>query len=349
MVKMWADGREEPGGNRFSTSVGRGTMTGYHADILGVDDPLNPQQAASEVELASANYWMEHTLPTRKTDKEVSTTILIMQRLHQDDPTSRMLKQKGKRVRHICLPGESINYGDEVKPQSLKKFYVNGLLDSNRMGQEVLNDLEAVLGQFGFAGQIGQKPVPPGGALFKVEFLQIQDSIDVGQIAQVIRYWDKAATQDAGKYTAGVKMCRLKSGKFVVMDVVRGRWATERREAHMRATAEADGMRVRIHIEQEPASAGVDSVKASIKNLAGYAAYADRPTGDKVVRADPYSVQVNIGNVILLRGIWNTSYIEELRFFPFGTFKDQIDASSGAFNLLAQKKFARSLRSKRSA
>jgi hypothetical protein len=46
------------GGGRYSTSVG-GTLMGFHADILIVDDPLNPTQAASEVELGIANRWME--------------------------------------------------------------------------------------------------------------------------------------------------------------------------------------------------------------------------------------------------------------------------------------------------
>jgi len=103
------------GGSRFSTSVG-GTLIGFHGDILIVDDPLNPQQAASEVELASANRWMEQTLPTRKTDKDVSPVVLIMQRLHQDDPTGHLLAKRKSNIKHICLPGECRLYLDKVIP-----------------------------------------------------------------------------------------------------------------------------------------------------------------------------------------------------------------------------------------
>jgi phage terminase large subunit-like protein len=43
----------------------------------------------------------------------------------------------------------------------------------------------------------------------------------------------------------------------------------------------------------------------------------------------------------MLRGDWNKSFLEEHRFFPFGRYKDQVDASAGAFNKLAAKRIAR--------
>jgi phage terminase large subunit-like protein len=88
-------------------------------------------------------------------------------------------------------------------------------------------------------------------------------------------------------------------------------------------------------------SGGKESAQATVRNLAGFANYADRPTGDKVFRADPYSVQVNNGNVMLLRGEWNQAFIEEHRFFPYGTHKDQVDAAAGACAKLAAKKMVR--------
>jgi len=98
---------------------------------------------------------------------------------------------------------------------------------------------------------------------------------------------------------------------------------------------------VRVYVEQEPGSGGKESAEATIRNLAGWAVYADKPTGDKAFRADPYSVQVNNGAFQLLRGEWNAKFLEEHRFFPFGTYKDQVDASAGAFNQLVSKRIAR--------
>ena len=127
----------------------------------------------------------------------------------------------------------------------------------------------------------------------------------------------------------------------MVEDVKRGRWDTHERENIIRSTAIADGPRVDVWIEQEPGSGGKDSADGTIRNLAGFKAYKETATGDKADRADPFSVQVNNGNVSLLTAFWNYEFIEEYRYFPVGTYKDQVDAGSGAFGKVIGKKEAR--------
>lgn len=329
------------GGNRFSTSVG-GSLIGFHGHILIVDDPINPSQAASVKELENANRWLTQTLPTRKVDKAVTATVMIMQRLHQDDPTGNWMKRKNKLINNICLPGEIRNYGQYVNPPELKSRYINDLLDPVRLDWNVLAELMADLGQYGYAGQIGQNPTPPGGGMFKVEHFQIINTMPGPlQIEATVRYWDKAGTADGGAYTTGVKISRLRGNRFLIESVKRGQWSTEQRERIIKETAEADGRAVHVLVEQEPGSGGKESAENTIRNLAGWTVFADRPTGDKVYRADPFSVQVNNGNVYLLHADWNHAYIEEFRFFPFGTYKDQVDASSAGFNYLCRKREVR--------
>jgi predicted phage terminase large subunit-like protein len=339
-------GKMRWGGNRFSTSVG-GTLTGFHGHILIVDDPLNPEQAVSEKELETCNRWMEQTLPTRKVDKNVSAMVLIMQRLHQNDPTGRAIERKPESINHICLPGELSSYRKFLNPAELEKYYVNDLLDPVRLGKNALRKLEEDLGQYAYAGQIGQNPVPPGGGMFHVDEIVTVNSIsNVGGevIISTVRYWDKAGTQGGGAYTAGVKMSRLKNGKYLIEHVARGQWGTDAREKHIWQHTSLDGMFVKVGIEQEPGSGGKESAESTVRNLAGYSVTVDHPTGDKIFRADPFSVQVNYGNVIMLRGDWNRAFIDELRMFPFGTYKDQVDAASGAFQMLAKRKFVKVIR-----
>lgn len=338
-----------PGGSRYSTSVG-GTLMGFHADILIVDDPLNPTQAASDIELANANRWMEQTLPTRKTNKDNTPTILIMQRLHQDDPSGHWLEKQKENLKHICIPGECINYKEQVSPPELLEYYtIEGLMDPNRMSWAVLKDMETDLGQYGFAGQVGQDPTPPGGGMFKVDHFQIITKMPPNpDILQTVRYWDKAQATDQGTpYTVGAKVSKLVNNRWLVEDIKRGRWSSNERERIIKETASADGMKVRIWIEQEPGSGGKESAEGTIRNLAGFAVYAERVTGDKIDRADPYSVQVNNGAFLLMSGLWNHDFIEEHRFFPFSTYKDQVDATGGAFHKLIHKKSARVLKRRR--
>jgi len=115
------------GGQRISSSIG-GTVLGDHAHIQIVDDPLNVEGAVSQAERTSANDFIRHTLPTRKKDKQNTPTILIMQRLHEEDPTGMILEVMKDDVEHICLPAELSN---EVRPESAKQMYVDELLDRN--------------------------------------------------------------------------------------------------------------------------------------------------------------------------------------------------------------------------
>lgn len=329
------------GGSRYSTSVG-GSLTGFHGDILIVDDPLNPQQAVSDTLLRTANEWCERTLSTRKTDKAITPTVFIMQRLHQDDPSGHLLSKEKSNVRHISLPGEARTFREQVKPEHLYARYIDDLLDPIRMPWTVLKDLEADLGQYGYAGQIGQNPTPPGGGMFKVDKILLVDGLPEGVTRiHTVRYWDKAGTQGGGAYTAGGKMSILSNGKWLMEDMTRGQWGTDERERWIKSIALADTSMVVVWLEQEPGSGGKESAEGTIRNLAGWSVYAERPTGDKIFRADPFSVQINSGNVWMLRGAWNKALVEELRFFPYSTYKDQVDAMSGAFNKLVQKKLCR--------
>lgn len=334
--------KELIGGNRFSTSV-EGTLTGFHADIFIWDDPLKPDASTSPKKLESVNRWIDQTLPTRKTNKAVSATIGIMQRLVQNDPSGHLLAKNKKKIKHICLPGEIIHFKKLVKPQKLVKYYSKeGLFDTLRMDADVLEELEADLGQYGYAGQIGQNPAPMGGGLFKIANFNVTGQLlDKKQIVKSVRYWDKAATIGAGAYTVGVKMHLLKNKFFIVEDVKRGQWSSEVRERIIRQTAIADGTNVDIVIEQEGGSGGKESAEATIRNLAGFRVKAERPIGDKFKRADAYSVQVNNGSFILIAASWNAIYKEEHELFPNGTYKDQVDSSAGAFNYLIRKKKAK--------
>jgi len=325
------------GGSRVAVSTG-GSVTGMHGHFIIVDDPLDPNQAVSEAEMKAANRWLAETLPTRKVDKVVAQTILIMQRLHQEDPSGvmlRMAKEGKASVRHICLPAE-VDRADRsrVRPRRLYRKYTDGLMDPVRLPKQMLEAMRARMGEYGYAGQFLQSPVPLGGGMFKVALVRTVPTVT--KIVRSVRYWDKAGTADGGAYTVGARLDLEKSGRIVVSDVRRGQWDASQREIIILDTAKSDGIDVIIGVEQEPGSGGKESAENTAKNLRGFRVRIDRPVGNKVLRADPYAVQVNSGNVALLEGPWNNDYISELQYFPHSTYKDQVDASSGAFALLTK-------------
>lgn len=333
------------GGTRFSTSV-LSTVTGVHGHFLIIDDPLNPLQAISDVEREKANHWLDHTLSTRKVDKAITVTILIMQRLHKLDPTGMLISKKGKKVRHIVLPGnlEYDNNGRAMygaKPASLEKHYIDGLLDPVRLSQDVCADMKIDLGPYGYAGQVGQDPKAREGAMFQEDWFEVVDAAPAGG-TEWVRGWDLAATtvkeSKSGRpaYTAGVKM-KAVNGIFYIGHSIRFRKSPNNVRLAVKNIASQDEDGVIVDLPQDPGQAGKAQVKDFVSLLAGYNVRYSTESGDKVLRAEPFSAQCEAGNVKLVRGDWNAEYIEDITFFPNG-FKDLADASCRAFTRVVKMK-----------
>ena len=322
-------------GYRLCVGVG-GSVMGYHGHFLIVDDPLNPQEAVSEANLKTANTWMNETLPTRKVDKAVAVTILIMQRLHQDDCTATMLAKasKKRKIKHICLPAEITEDSvKHVKPKKLKLRYVDGLMDPIRLSRDILDEQLGDLLDYGYAGQFLQWPVPLGGGLFKFERLNF--GIPPKRWKRRVRFWDKAGTKGGGAFTVGGLIAEDHKGRIWLLDDKRGQWDSGTREEIIMQTARSDTKAVTVGVEQEPGSGGKESAENTVKMLRGWHTVIDKPTGDKVLRATPLSVQVNIGNVYIPEGVaWADTLVAEFQFFPFSKYKDQVDAFSGGFTVL---------------
>ena len=160
-------------GHRLVATVGN-KILGFGADRLYIDDPIDPQGAKSETERETANDWVSTSLFPRANDQNTIKKILVMQRLHMDDPTGYLLESGG--WYHLCLPGE-FKKRTVVEIRGKKWVRNEGdFLFPERMDRDVLEKMKRDLTSFGYAGQILQEPVPPGGGEFKAEWLQFYNN-----------------------------------------------------------------------------------------------------------------------------------------------------------------------------
>lgn len=199
---------------------------------------------------------------------------------------------------------------------------------------ENLNELDAVT-----RAQLleGNWDVLPQGTTFRREWFGDLLQARPAQNVVWVRYWDKAGTQGGGDWTAGVLMARV-GRSFYVCDVKRGQWGPAERNRVIRETTRQDAtvcVRYTVWVEQEPGSGGKESALTTIAELSGYDVHAEMVSDSKVVRANPFAAQCEVGNVRLVGGAWNSAYLDELCAFPEGPHDDQVDASSGAFAKLA--------------
>jgi predicted phage terminase large subunit-like protein len=187
-----------------------------------------------------------------------------------------------------------------------------------------------------------QHPIIVGGGQLPIEKLKVLPVFDRSKVTHTIRYWDKAGTDAADNedaaYTAGARVHSMIDGTYVISHMVRGQWAALERETKIKTWAEADEAMFpghEIYCEQEPGSGGKESAESTIRNLAGFRVYADKVTGHKEVRAEPFCAQVQGGNVYLVAGEWISDFLDECEVWPAAKWKDQVDAASGAFNKIA--------------
>jgi len=313
--------RTKDGGIVYAVGAG-GAITGYGAGkhrtgfggAIIIDDPHKADEARSDVMRQNVIEWFQNTLESRKNSPE-TPIILIMQRLHEDDLSGWLLNGgNSEKWEHICLP--------VIQEDGTALWETKHPIEELRRMEQA--------SPYNFAGQYMQRPAPAEGGIFKPDQIAVIDDLPAGEI-KWCRGWDLASTVD-GDWTAGGKIGRLPDGRFIIADMVRLRDGPDKRDAAIKNTASLDGRSVKISIPQDPGQAGKTQVIYLTRELAGYNVKSSPESGDKITRAEPLGSQVNIGNVMMLRGEWNASLINEMRMFPNGSNDDQIDALSRAFS-----------------
>lgn len=317
------------GGVMYATGTG-GTITGFgagkHREGFGgaiiLDDLHKANEASSETIRQGVLDWFQNTLESRKNSPD-TPIVVIMQRLHEKDIAGWLLNGgNGEEWEHLCLSA--------IQPDG-------SALWPAKHDIETLRRMEEAAPYF-FAGQYRQSPAPPGGGMIKPDRLDFIPAAPAG--TRWLRGWDLASTAGGGDYTAGAKIGKTPDGRYVIANVVRGRYGTDERDAIMLNTARRDGVETRISIPQDPGQAGKSQVLYLTRALAGFSVETSPETGDKVTRAQPLAAQINVGNVSILNdGTWDTdALLAEMRMFPNGEHDDQIDACSRAFNSLMDSK-----------
>lgn len=316
-----------------------GSITGRRGDFVIWDDPHTPEQANSDADRERVIRIFRETLQTRLIDPARSAIIVIMQRLHENDLSGQILAHDHD-FDHLCLPMEydparakttSIGWRDPRTEEG-------ELLFPARFPPEVIEGLKQSMMEYGYAGQMQQLPTPREGGLFKVDQIRRIDAIPDEEITWC-RAWDLAATDGAGAYTAGVLVgWRVEARRVIIADVKRARLGPDGVRKMIADTADFDSTAIPILIPQDPGQAGKAQARDFVARLAGHRVRIEPQTGAKEIRAEPLAAQIEAGNVDIVTAPWNRDFIEELRHFPRGVYKDQADAASSGFNAVAPKR-----------
>ena len=323
------------GGARYSTSTG-GTITGKHAHIILNDDPVNPKQAESDSLRLQAN---EHTktLSSRKVDKKNTPMVTIMQRLHDDDVTGYLLKKKGDKIRHICLPAE---VSDRVNPPELKERYIDGLLDPVRIDREVIAEAKIDLGSRQYAGQYEQAPSVDGGNIIKAEWfghISLSQFLAIRGRAAIHFFLDTAydeKKQKSDNDPSGILAACLLQNYLFIFHAQKVWKEFPELMRFIPDYVKAHGYDGRSSIRIEPKANGISVIQAVRKYTKLNVTRTPAPTDSKEVRLHAVSPKIECGRVILVEGDWNEEFVDEVSQFPAKTHDEYVDILVYAINYL---------------
>lgn len=330
--------RNTSNGQRFAASTG-GRVTGMHGDCIIIDDPIDPENATGEkTRLKAAGHLRK--LSTRKTDKSRTFTILLMQRVHELDPSGIWLKS-GAELRHICLPAELTfdaatgRWGEQVRPYWLATKYIDKLLDPVRMGRAALAKLLLALGPYGYAGQMLQNTSPEGGGKIKKkwftfiswpDFLKLPGAKLAIWNADVDTAYTEKQTNDP---TAALFSCSLNNNLYI-RKAVELRLEMPELIVELPRLCAANEFNQLSKIYIEPKASGLSTMQLLKRSTRLNVIAAPAPVSDKTSRVNVAAPYIAGGRVYIIEGSGGEQLIEQASTFPNAPHDDLLDCLTQA-------------------
>jgi hypothetical protein len=158
--------RPEAGSRKIRTGAGGGVafaavgerLIGRGADLIVVDDPISPNDALDARKRKAVLAWFEAEVEARLNSKGMGAVALVMQRVHHDDLTARLLEQGG--WPRLALP--AIAARDErwtLSTGGVVTRLKGEPLHPARESKAQLRELLLSLGAVHFAAQYQQAPL----------------------------------------------------------------------------------------------------------------------------------------------------------------------------------------------
>jgi predicted phage terminase large subunit-like protein len=318
-------------GFRLATSVG-GVLTGRGADLIIIDDAAKPDEAISESHRRTLNNWFDGTLLSRLNDKRTGRIAIISQRLHEDDLVGHVLGLDNWKVLRLpAIAEQDEEYEFEAFPGRRRVTRRTGEpLHPQREPKWVLNNIRRSLGEWNYACQYQQAPMPLSGGMVKREWLKSYRPDELPErFDQIVQSLDTANKPgELSDYSAWTTWGTFE-GRVYLLNVLRQRLDYPGLKRAVRAQAELYKATV-ILIEDR--ASGTQLIQELIdEGLYAVTRYA--PEGDKQMRLYAQTAMIENGFVYLPKEApWLAEYIHELLTFPNSKFDDQVDSTSQALD-----------------
>ena len=323
------------GGERVAKGI-KGSVLSGHYHFIFLDDPLNITESGSKLKMDTTNSTVDKLATTRKVDKEITFTAMIMQRLHESDPAGNWLSKEGLKIKHINLPAKD---NGRIKPKYLKAKYKNGLLDAVRLNENVLASQRLGLGSYDYEGQFQQEPAPSDGGIIKKEWFKYIDYADLMAKSENITWnfeVDGAFTSDIKNDQSSILTWCLIDNVMYIRDSTAVWQETNDFIKTLISNVQMNGYTNASRIYIENKASGIVFLQV-LKNQTSLNVIGEVPKGSKEERVKSVLPFLESGRCVLVRGNWNQAFVDQCGVFPRGKLKDRVDCLTAAINRTTEK------------
>lgn len=159
--------RTSQGGYRYATAVGS-HITGFGADEIIIDDPIQPEDAVSESVTQHLREWVASSVLTRFNNPNRGALILVMHRLAPDD-LSRAMEATADFVIKLPLIAEKDEPKVTYRGRTIFQRQSGEALNPGILDLEAIGMLKASIPPHVFASQYQQRPTAGGSGMLSVE------------------------------------------------------------------------------------------------------------------------------------------------------------------------------------
>jgi predicted phage terminase large subunit-like protein len=319
-------------GAMFSTGM-QATATGMGGDILIFDDPLNPEQAISQVEREAVNLRFDTTFRSRINDPATGVKIIIMQRLYELDLTGHVLAREGSRWEHVSLPAiaQKDKTWNSPSGERLATQKEGDLLWSARLPKSFLDSQRVGMGSWAFNGQYQQTPAPLDGGIVKRQWVRFYRQLPE-KFEFMVQSWD--CTFSGGQendFVAGQVWARSGGKYFMLPYRTYERLDFGPTMAAIKACHAKFPQAHAVLIEDK--ANGPAIISELQKEIAGVVAV--NPEGGKIARAQATAPLWEAGSIELpdpqvFGCSWIEDYLHNICAFPKAAHDDDMDSTSQA-------------------
>ena len=300
-----------------------GSLTGTAVDIAIIDDPVK-----DAIEAYSSTYrervwdWYTSVLMTRLHNE--SRQLFIMTRWHEDDLAGRILQKEPDKWEVVSIPAirESLDDGNDADPRMPgealwpERHCLERLIEAQKRSPRV------------FTALYQQHPTADGGNIIKKEWFRTIPESEFKRrrgTEPIVFFLDTAYTNKTTNDPSGIiATCRIGETLYIVHahkmmmkfpELVR----------FIPGYAREHGYTPRSSIRIEPKANGLSVIDQLEETTGLNVARTTSPTESKETRLNAVSPNVECGRVVLVEGVWNEEFIEEVCGFPVKPHDEYVD------------------------